>query len=122
MSGASGGNEQPDSLDPEDAKIMTLARSARVRGGAAGGAAVRDLDGRSYAGSDVDLASLRLTALQVAVAAAVSSGANGLEAAAVVTTAEPGSVDVAVVADLGGPGVPVFVADANGTPIVTLRT
>jgi cytidine deaminase len=77
----------PQELDAEDVKIVTLARSARARNGAAEGAAVRDTDGRTYAATTVDLPSLRLTALQAAVAAAVSSGAEGLEAAAVVTDA-----------------------------------
>lgn len=71
-------------LDPEDAKLVTLARSARARTGSATGAAVRDTDGRTYVAATVALPSLRLSALQVAVAMAVSSGALGLEAAAVV--------------------------------------
>ena len=62
---------------------MTLARSARARTGAAQGAAVRDGDGRTYVASSVALPSLTLSALQVAVAMAVSSGAPGLEAAVV---------------------------------------
>lgn len=70
-------------LDAEDAKLVTLARSARARAGAAQGAAVRDGDGRTYVAATVDLPSLSLTALQVAVAMAVSSGAPGLEAAVV---------------------------------------
>lgn len=70
-------------LDPEDAKLVTLARSARARTRAAQGAAVRDGDGRTYVAATVDLPSLQLTALQVAVAMAVSSGAPGLEAAVV---------------------------------------
>jgi cytidine deaminase len=70
-------------LDPEDAKLVTLARSARARTGAAQGAAVRDTDGRTYVAATVELASLSLSALQVAVAMAVSSGALGLEAAVV---------------------------------------
>ena len=74
-------------LDPEDAKIITLARSARARSGAETGAAVRDTTGRTYAAVDVSLPSLRLSALEVAVAMAVSSGAEGLEAAAVVAAA-----------------------------------
>ena len=73
-----------DALDAEDAKIVTLARSARARTGAAQGAAVRDADGRTYAACTVTLPSLSLTALQAAVAAAVAAGAPGLEAAAVV--------------------------------------
>jgi hypothetical protein len=71
------------SLDPEDQKLVTLARSARARSGAAQGAAVRDGDGRTYVAASVALPSLRLSALQVAVAMAVSSGAPGLEAAVV---------------------------------------
>jgi hypothetical protein len=70
-------------LEPEDEKLVTLARSARARTGAAQGAAVRDTDGRTYVAATVALPSLRLTALQTAVAMAVSSGALGLEAAVV---------------------------------------
>jgi hypothetical protein len=72
-------------LDPEDAKIITLARSARARNGAESGAAVRDTTGRTYAATPVSLPSLRLSALEVAVAMAVSSGAEALEAAAIVS-------------------------------------
>jgi hypothetical protein len=80
-------------LDPEDAKLITLARSARGRTGAAEGAAVRDTDGRTYVAATVQLPSLQLSALQAAVAAAVSSGVAGLEAAAVVSAA--GSLEAA---------------------------
>lgn len=100
-------------LDPEDAKLVTLARSARARTGAAEGAAVRDDMGRTYAAATVAMPSLTLTALQAAVAAAVSSGAQRLEAAVVVTDA--GAVDedsVRAVSDLGL-GAPL-VADAEG--------
>jgi hypothetical protein len=101
-------------LNAEDAKIITLARSSRARAGAAEGAAVRDETGRTYAATSVDLPSLKLSALKVAVAMAVSSGAEDLEAAAVVTaagTADP--ADVAAVRDLG-PKAPVLVAAPNG--------
>jgi cytidine deaminase len=100
-------------LDPEDAKLVTLARSSRARTGAAEGAAVRDDMGRTYAATTVALPSLSLTALQAAVAAAVSSGAQRLEAAAVVTGS--GTVDDdsrRAVADLGVE-TPI-VADENG--------
>ncbi|MCW2582706.1 MAG: hypothetical protein JWQ53_1496, partial [Klenkia sp.] len=60
-------------LQPEDAKLVTLARSARGRTGAPEGAAVRDTDGRTYLAATVSLPSLQLSALQAAVAAAVSS-------------------------------------------------
>jgi len=101
-------------LDAEDAKLVTLARGARGRAGGAEGAAVRDDDGRTYAATTVDLPSLRLTALQAAVAAAVSSGAQALEAVAVVGVAE--QLDVAsasAAADLGAPVI--ILAAADGT-------
>jgi hypothetical protein len=102
-----------EDLDPEDAKIVTLARSSRARTGAAEGAAVRDSDGRTYAAASVDLPSLRLTALQAAVAAAVSSGAPGLEAAAGVTDGQPDEASLAAVRDLTA-SAPVIVANAKG--------
>jgi hypothetical protein len=101
-------------LDAEDAKLVTLARGARGRAGGAEGAAVRDDDGRTYAAATVNLPSLRLTALQAAVAAAVSSGAQALEAVAVVGVAE--QLDVAsasAAADLGAPVI--ILAAVDGT-------
>ena len=100
-------------LDPEDAKLVTLARSARARTGAAEGAAVRDDMGRTYAAATVALPSLSLSALQAAVAAAVSSGAQQLEAAAVVTEAATLDSDsAAAAADLGVESP--FLADPSG--------
>ncbi|MFI6516364.1 cytidine deaminase [Spirillospora sp. NPDC050679] len=107
-------------LNAEDAKIITLARSARARTGAAEGAAVRDETGRTYSATSVDLPSLKLSALQVAVAMAVSSGAEDLEAAALVTAAEGAAdADVAAVRDLGAKA-PVLVAGPDGTLRTTL--
>lgn len=107
-------------LDPEDAKIVTLARATRARIGAAEGAAVRDTDGRTYAAGTVSLPALKLTALQAAVAAAVSSGAEGLEAAAVVSSAtEVDAASLSAVRDLGS-SAPVLLADAEGTVRATL--
>ncbi|GAA2248314.1 cytidine deaminase [Streptomyces atrovirens] len=103
-------------LNPEDRKIVTLARSARARNGVPEGAAVRDETGRTYVAGTVALDSLKLSALQTAVAMAVASGATSLEAAAVVTEAESASPeDRAAVRDLGGPSTPVLVAGADGT-------
>ncbi|SFS93389.1 cytidine deaminase [Saccharopolyspora flava] len=104
----------PQELDPEDAKIVTLARSSRARNGAAEGAAVRDTDGRTYAATTVALPSLQITALQAAVAAAVSSGAEGLEAAAVVTDADAlDHASIAAAHDLTK-NIPVIRANARG--------
>ena len=108
-------------LDAEDVKIVTLARAGRARVGAAEGAAVRDTDGRTYAACTVALPSLRLTALQAAVAAAVAAGAPGLEAAAVVTEAAEIDADsLAAVRDLAA-NAHVLLADGTGTVLAVLR-
>jgi cytidine deaminase len=109
-------------LDPEDAKLLTLARAARARTGAPAGAAVRDDTGRTYAAATVRLPSLQLGALAAAVAAAVASGARGLEAAAVVSAegpaggepGEPAPAELAAVGELAHAEVPVFVAGPDG--------
>ncbi len=107
-------------LHPEDAKIVTLARAARARTGAASGAALRDTDGRTYAAAAVSLPSLTLSAVQVAVVMAAAAGAGGVEAVA--TDAEPALDDLDVVRDLGGPGVPVLVVDPRGALTSTQLT
>lgn len=107
---------ESNGLDPEDRKIVTLARSARARNGVPEGAAVRDETGRTYVAGSVRLASLRLSALRTAVAMAVASGATSLEAAVVVTEEESlVAEDLAAVADLGGAGTPVLLASPDGT-------
>lgn len=119
MSEAQSGPEtQPG---PEDLKIITLARAARARVTAAEGAAVRDETGRTYAAAAVALPSLRLSALHLAVAMAVSSGAGSLEAAALVNDGEaPDAADLAAVRDLG-PAAVLFHAAPDGTIRATLR-
>ncbi|MEU2955900.1 cytidine deaminase [Streptomyces xanthochromogenes] len=103
-------------LDPEDRKIITLARSARARNAVPEGAAVRDETGRTYVAGTVELPSLKLSALQTAVAMAVASGAESLEAAVVVTAAVAlTEADVAAVRDLGGPATPILLAAPDGT-------
>ncbi|MEU6085525.1 cytidine deaminase [Streptomyces sp. NPDC047085] len=109
-------------LDPEDRKIVTLARSARARNAVPEGAAVRDETGRTYVAGSVELASLKLSALRTAVAMAVASGAKSLEAAAVVSEAEAvPAEDLAAVADLGGAGTPVLLAGPDGAVRLTVR-
>jgi hypothetical protein len=115
------GMTESNALDPEDRKIVTLARSARVRNGVPEGAAVRDETGRTYVAGSVSLPSLRLSALRTAVAMAVASGAGTLEAAAVVSDAESvADEDLAAVADLGGAGTPVLLAGLDGVVRVTV--
>jgi hypothetical protein len=109
-----------EQLSAEDAKLVTLARAARARINAIEGAAVRDGDGRTYAAAGVALPSMSLSALQVAVASAVSAGAARLEAAAVVTEAstvdDPG---LAAVRDLAATA-PVHLAAPDGALVGTI--
>ncbi len=113
--------EAPEVPGPEDVKIITLARAARARVAAAEGAAVRDETGRTYAAAAVALPSLQLSALHLAVAMAVSSGASSLEAAALVTDGgRPDPGDLAAVRELG-PEAVVFHAAPDGTVLTVLR-
>ena len=100
-------------LSAEDAKLVTLARGARGRIGAPEGAALRDEMGRTYSGATVATDSLRLTAAQLAVAQAISSGARGVECVVVVGSDD--APDLAAVRDLGGAGIPVVVCSPDGT-------
>jgi hypothetical protein len=85
------------------------------------GAAVRDETGRTYVAGTVALDSLKLSALQTAVAMAVASGAKSLEAAAVVSEAETvADADRAAVRDLGGAGTPVLLAGPDGAVRLTV--
>jgi hypothetical protein len=102
-------------LDPEDAKLVTLARGARERTGAAMGAAVRDETGRTYAAADALMPSFPVAALQLAVAQAWASGARGLEAAVIVATDPQAPIDAGVVVDLAGASVPILICSADGT-------
>lgn len=112
-----------DAPGPEDLKIIGVARAARARARTTEGAAVRDSDGRTYAATTVELPSLRLSALQLAVAMAVSSGISSLEAAAVVA-ADHGDAptDLEVVRQFAGTGVPVFLANDSGDVVAVVTT
>jgi len=120
-SGSRTGEPVTGELAAEDAKLVVLARSARLRaytpgGELAEGAAVRDTDGRTYAAATVGHARPELAtgALRAAVVAAAASGARRFEAAAVVSERpEPAADDLAVLAEFGA-GVPVFAAGPDG--------
>jgi hypothetical protein len=112
-----------DLTDPDDRKLVTLARSTRARTRAFEGACVRDQDGRTYAGATVDLPTLHLTAVQVAVAMALTSGATGLEAVLVLgDSAAVNEADLSVVRDFAGAGVPVYLAAPDGSVAAGVRS
>ncbi len=113
-------------LEPEDAKLVTLARMARTRAyaphtGVADGAAVRDTDGRTYAAATVENAdpALTMSALRGAMSAAVSSGISTFEAAVLLSDAaepEQASVrpgDEPVLREFGVPVVHFAAADGR---------
>jgi hypothetical protein len=99
----------PAALEPEDQKLVVLARATRARTGARAGAALRDLDGRTYAAATVDLPGLKISAIGVAIAMALNSGAKGAEAVVVLTDEDVAQADLQVVRDFAGPDVPVHV-------------
>jgi len=109
-------------LPPEDNKLVVLARATRARTDAAEGAALRDLDGRTYAGATVDLPSLHVSAMGVVIAMAVASGAQGAEAAVVLTEGEVSSGDLDALRDFAGSGVAVHRGTPAGQVQNTTRT
>ena len=101
--------------DPEDLKLIALARATRARTEARQGACLRDTDGRAYAAASVRLEHLGLSAIAVAVAMAVSSGADGLDGVALVGDDEPSATDLEIVRDLAIDRAVIWWADAGGT-------
>ena len=114
--------------DPEDTKLLVLARAAWLRAhaphtGVAEGAAVRDTEGRTYSAATVENSdpTLTTTALRGAVSASASSGARSLEAAALVTESLVSEADLAVLREFGV-GLPVHVAGRDGSVREMLST
>ncbi|GAA3692707.1 cytidine deaminase [Gordonia hankookensis] len=101
-------------LSDEDQKLVVLARGALARAESPSAAAVRDADGRTYAGAPVAAETLNLSGLQVALASALSSGAQAFEAAVLVNGAadDPG---LATLAEFGSEAYAVH-TDLSGTP------
>ena len=100
-------------LAAEDQKLVVLAKATRARTGASQGAALRDLDGRTYAGATVDLPHLQVSAIGVVIAMAVASGSTGAEAVVVLGN-DPSDADLAALRDFAGGEVPVHVGTSRG--------
>ena len=112
----------PAALSAEDAKLVVLARATKARTGSAEGAALRDLDGRTYASATLDLPSLQVSALAGCLAMAASSGAKGVEAAVVLGSSELSASDLTALGEFAGAEVPVHVGNAGGAISGTLTT
>ena len=106
-------------LGPEDQKLLALARAALGRALVStwhpAGAAVRDDMGRTYAAATVEMDGATVTALQLAVASAVSSGARSFEAAVVVTDDPEPDVEGVKALNAFGSVTRVIRARADGT-------
>jgi len=114
--------------DAEDRKLLTLARAASLRAhaphtGVSEGAAVRDLEGRTWSAATVENADPGLTtsALRGAVSASASSGTRALETAALVTESLVSEADLAILREFGV-GMPVLVAGRDGKVREVLTT
>lgn len=107
-------------LTAEDNKLVVLARATKARVGAAEGAAVRDLDGRTYASATLALPSLSVSALAGCLAMASSSGAKGLEAVVLLGADAVSDSDLGALRDFAGAGVPVHLGSASGAISATV--
>jgi hypothetical protein len=107
-------------LEAEDNKLVVLARATRARTASKQGAALRDLDGRTYAGATVDLPHLQVSAIGVTIAMAVASGAKGAEAVVVLGDEPVDRNDLAALRDFAGEGVPVHQGTPAGQVTATL--
>lgn len=112
----------PADLSVEDNKLVVLARATRARTGAPEGAAVRDLDGRTYASATLSLPSLEVSAVAGCLSMAASSGAKGLEAVVLLGSAELGTADAAALTEFAGVGVSVYLGSASGAISATVVT
>jgi hypothetical protein len=106
--------------DPENAKLLTLARGARGRIGSTQGAALRDEMGRTYSGASVDIPSLQLTGVELAVAQAMAAGASGVEAVVAVGAITPR--ELGLIREVGGNGVLVIECRPDGSVNAWHRT
>lgn len=66
-------------INPEDAKLVTLATSTLARSQAKQAAALRDNTGRTYVAINVSTTGLELDSLQAVLTVALASGISGIE-------------------------------------------
>lgn len=101
----------------EDDKLVTLAKGARSRVGAASGAALRDTTGRTYANAEVSKEFLKVSAIELTVAQAIASGATGIEALVVCSESEVTESDKKIVSAFAGINTPIYQVNMRGERI-----
>lgn len=108
----------------EDDKLAVLAKGARSRVQAKAGAALRDETGRTYASAQVEIGSLKLSAVEMVVAQAVASGSTGVESVVILQPVELGisDSDLDLVRAFSGSGVTLYVIDEAGNPVDSRST
>ena len=104
----------------EDQKLFTLASASMQRNKVLQSAGLRDGTGRTHVGNSIALAKLELDALQVALAMALSSGAEVIEAAVVVDVA--GVLAIVIPGLVHIPMVAVDVDEGHHNALSTPRT
>lgn len=108
----------------EDEKLVTLARSARGRIQALSSAALRDSTGRTYASAEVNVETLKFSAIALVVSQAVASGAEGIEAI-VICAPEDFPItptDLEYIRGFAGQGIPIHHISLVGDLLETLTT
>ena len=103
-------NAIPGITNPEDVKLVTLARNTLARSGARQAAALRDTTGRTYVAINVESPALNLDAFEAVLTVALASGITGIESV-VATGIEP--TNVKAIKDFA-PAATVFFIAAGG--------
>ena len=113
-----------NSWSSEDEKLVTLARSARGRIQALSAAALRDSTGRTYASAEVNVETLKFSAIALVVSQAVASGTEGIEAIVICAPQDFPITpeDLEYVRGFAGQGIPIHHVSLVGDLLETLTT
>jgi hypothetical protein len=96
--------------NPEDDKLVTLARNTLARSGAQQAAALRDTTGRTYVAINVASPALNLDAFEAVLTVALASGITGIESV-VATGVKP--ANIAAIRSFAATAT-IFYLDADG--------
>lgn len=96
--------------NPEDIKLLTLAKNTLARSQSEQAAALRDTTGRTYVAISVATSALKLDALEAVLTVALASGITGIESV-LVAGIQP--AQVAVIKEFA-PTATIFFSNAAG--------